>query len=258
MNKKQRITIIFLATIALTIAENGVHAQIPTTNYKITYQSLVDMPKITVYAELYCDGFLLTGADWSGVQLSYLLNYLHADSEANSVQFVASDGYTVTIPIQLAKAPQTLIAYEINGQPLPEELRLILPDYNGAAWISHIVYLSVSDAVVPNPALISVGGGMLRNTVSDLNTNPAPTPTPASVSSPSSHTSATPSNTGASPPATSPSPTPLNSVAAYPEPTYQSVGQQPTIFAPSLMVSVIAVLLVCFAVGILLSRRRKN
>ncbi|MEM2103150.1 MAG: hypothetical protein QXM22_06525 [Candidatus Bathyarchaeia archaeon] len=115
MNNKQRITIIFLATIALTIAENGVHAQTPTTNYKITYQSLVDMPKTTVYAELYCDGFLLTGADWSGVQLSYLLNYFHADSEANSVQFVASDGYTITIPIHINRLIRITIQSQLTA-----------------------------------------------------------------------------------------------------------------------------------------------
>jgi hypothetical protein len=254
MNRKLSIIFTLFTIIAISLTQSSVNAQ-PPTNFNLTYQLLAEMPKTTVYAELYCDGFLLTGADWSGVQLSYLLSYLNADREANSVQFVASDGYTVTIPIQLAKSPQTIIAYEINGQPLPEELRLILPDYNGAAWISHIVYLSVSDAVVANPALISVGGGMIRNTVSDSNTNSVPTPT--SIPPTPSPAPISPPNTTTDPPDTSPSPTPLNSATAYPESPHQSVGQT-TIFDPSLMTAVIAVLIGCLVAGILLSRRRNK
>ncbi len=258
MNRKLSITLIFLSIIGIALAQSTVQAQPTTINFSLTQQSLAEMPKTTVYAELYCDGFLLTGADWSGVQLSYLLSYLNATSEANSIQFTASDGYSVAIPIQLAQSSQTIIAYQINGQPLPEELRLILPDYNGASWISHIVSLSVSDAIVASPAFISVGGGMIRNTIGNSNTqtDPAPTPVPPT---PSSTPVTSPKPVTSIPaPTSSPSPLPLNSTAIDPTPTYQPVGQQSMSLDPLSITAVIVVVIICLSAGTMAYRRRNK
>ena len=100
------------------------------------------MPKTTLYAEIYCYGSLVDSGDWSGVQLSYLLNQISDGSNVNSIQFVAADSYTVTIPTLIAMAPETIIAYQKNGDPLSEGLRLVLPGYNGASWIAQIVIYS--------------------------------------------------------------------------------------------------------------------
>jgi hypothetical protein len=211
------------------------------------------MPKTTVYAELYCDGFLLTGADWSGVQLSYLLSQLNVGADVNSVQFTASDGYKVVIPIEVALLPQTIIAYQINGQPMPEELRLILPDYNGAAWISQIVSLSTSSDIVAVPAPISVGG-MSTSRINQLfgnTTAPAnPAPTPSSTHKPT----ATPAI-----PTASPSPSPLpSSTEVETTPKQQSVGQQSISFDQWPTAALIAAVLVGVATATLVYNRGKK
>ena len=236
------ITIIPASAVAeplkLTILSNGIN--------EFTYQQLAEMPKTTVYAELYCDGFLLTGADWSGVQISYLLNQLNASADVNSIQFVASDGYTMAIPIQLAQSPQTIIAYQINGQPLPEGLRLILPDYNGAAWISQIVSISTSYNVVAAPPAISVGG-ISQSVLNDYGKMTTPTPTVSP---------ATPSATPEQKPTTAiPTPSltvlPANNTEVESTPSQQTVGQQFTGLEQMSIAVVVCIIIVGLIAAIL-------
>jgi DMSO/TMAO reductase YedYZ molybdopterin-dependent catalytic subunit len=70
------------------------------------------MPKTIQNAELYCYGDLLASGEWGGVQLNYLLYQTGVSWEVNSIQFTAIDFYVFSIPIQVAQAPQTLIAYQ--------------------------------------------------------------------------------------------------------------------------------------------------
>ena len=74
--------------------------------YNFTYQQLSELPKTTIYAELYCYGNIVTLGDWSGVQLSYFLQQISDSSIVNSIQFVAADSYMVAIPISIAMAPE--------------------------------------------------------------------------------------------------------------------------------------------------------
>ncbi len=227
MNKKFSLTFIIVTLLAITIIPTSAVAEpvkltiLSNGIYDFTYQQLAEMPKTTVYAELYCDGFLLTAADWSGVQISYLLNQLNASADVNSIQFIASDGYTTAIPIQLAQSPQTIIAYQINGQPLPEGLRLILPDYNGAAWISQIVSISTSYNVVAAPPSISVGG-IPQSVLNDYGKMTIPTPT-VSPSKPSAIPEQKPTTAILTP---SPTVLPANNTEVEPTLSQQTVGQQ--------------------------------
>jgi DMSO/TMAO reductase YedYZ molybdopterin-dependent catalytic subunit/thiosulfate reductase cytochrome b subunit len=72
-------------------------------------------------------------AEWSGVPLTALLDRCHPTPEARYVVLYAFDDKTITenegrfghfyetIPIQLAQRPQTILALEMNGAPLPIE-----------------------------------------------------------------------------------------------------------------------------------------
>lgn len=127
------------------------------TSYMFTSAQLFAMPKTIVNADLYCDGALAFYGNWSGVLLSYLLTQTQASPEIGSIHFVASDGYRVAIPIDLAIQPQIIIAYEKDGQPLAEGLRLIIPDANGASWIAKITFITMSTSGADYPHAISVG-----------------------------------------------------------------------------------------------------
>ena len=117
-----------------------------TTNY--SYDQLSAMPVTNVSAALLCYGSIVTYGIWSGVSLSYLLQQAGVDPTVASIDFQAQDGYAVSIPLQVATQPNVIIAYEKNGLPLTEELRLVLPDENGAMWVALIT--SINFPIPPN------------------------------------------------------------------------------------------------------------
>jgi DMSO/TMAO reductase YedYZ molybdopterin-dependent catalytic subunit len=155
----------------------------------LTVNELMAMPRSTVHADLYCYGQLVTSGDWAGVSLRYLLENVGFDEKAKSVEFYADDGYTIDLSITEAMREDVIIAYEIDGQLLPETLRLVLPEENGAWWIAMINHITVSaNAPLPDQSATSIF------------TNPQPVP----QQSPTPQVTPTPQPQ----PTLSPSPTP--------------------------------------------------
>jgi len=143
MNKKLLQTCLFLILFGLMLITPiaGVSAQSTewnlqvtngTTTINYTYDQVLAMPETTVYADLYCiDGVLVEGGDWEGVSLSYLLQQVGVGPTVNTVDFLASDGYSISLSLQGAMQPNVIIAYKLNGLNLPEVLRLVLPGRSG-------------------------------------------------------------------------------------------------------------------------------
>ena len=154
------LILLLLAPIGTATVDNEVYlvvTDLSHATYTFTSAQLLAMPKTEITSDLYCDGALVTYGSWGGVSLSYLLNQTHLTPEVWSIQFAASDGYQVLIPIDLAIEPQIIIAYELNGQPLAEGLRLVIPDANGASWIAKIISITMSTSGADYPAPVSVG-----------------------------------------------------------------------------------------------------
>jgi DMSO/TMAO reductase YedYZ molybdopterin-dependent catalytic subunit len=110
----------------------------------LSFNTLLSMPKTTVNADLYCYGLMVTGGDWTGIKLSDFLDQTQISPNVGSIQFLAQDGYTVTIPIDMAMRSDVIIAYEKDNTPLPETLRLVIPGANGNIWISMITSMNMS------------------------------------------------------------------------------------------------------------------
>ena len=121
---------------------------ITNTNVTYSYDQLLAMPETNVSASETCYGSLVADGDWSGVSLSYLLLQAGLDSTVASVNFVAQDGYAVSLPLQYALQPDVIIAYQLNGVPLAETLRLVIPEENGNIWIAKITSISMSTATL--------------------------------------------------------------------------------------------------------------
>lgn len=109
----------------------------------LTLSELEAMPKSTVYAELYCYGRLLYWGYWTGVKLGLLLEEAGLDENAELVEFHAQDGYEIELSISEATQDNVIIAYERDGEPLPETLRLVAPGANGNFWISMITQITI-------------------------------------------------------------------------------------------------------------------
>ncbi len=159
----------------------------------LTLTELIEMPKTNVYAELYCYGKLVTSGLWTGVTLESVLQKAEFQQQVKSVEFYAEDGYKVTLSITdvLQKG---LIAYELDGQSLPETLRLVFPGANGDHWIAMIthIYASMKEASPLPPAS--------ANILPELPSSPEQSPTPQQ--------STTPPPTSTPSPSISPSPDP--------------------------------------------------
>lgn len=117
---------------------------------QFTYEELKAMPAVSEYATLECisdkvPGDLISTALWKGVRLKSILEKAQVKPEAIYIVFRCYDGYDVGIPLQRGLFEGTILAYEMNGVPLPTEhgfpLRVIVPGLYGmmnAKWITDI------------------------------------------------------------------------------------------------------------------------
>lgn len=114
------------------------------------YQTIQSLQSTEEYATLECvsnkvGGDLMGTALWKGVRLKTLLDAAGVNPQADYVVFRCHDGYDVGIPIESAVADGTILAYEMNGEPLPTDhgypLRAIVPGLYGmmsAKWVTDI------------------------------------------------------------------------------------------------------------------------
>ena len=98
-------------------------------------------------------------AKWKGARLKDILDKAGLKKEAVEIVLNGADGPAVdktpdfvkSIPVSVAMADTTLVAYEMNGQPLPHwngfPARIVIPGWTGTYWIKHVT--SVMAATKP-------------------------------------------------------------------------------------------------------------
>src|SRR5436309_7829952 len=118
------------------------------------FQDLMGFKPTTQETTLMCisnglDAGLISNAAWKGLPLRDLLDQAGALSSAARVRLHGVDNYTDTISLEKAMAPTTLLAYEMNGAPLPDRhgypLRVIVPGYFGEKHVKWLTRIEVSD-----------------------------------------------------------------------------------------------------------------
>jgi DMSO/TMAO reductase YedYZ molybdopterin-dependent catalytic subunit len=86
---------------------------------------------------------------WEGFLVKDLLNELKIRPEANTVIFRAYDGYSTSFPIDYLTNNNIIIAYKMNGVPLPPErgfpFQLIAESKWGYKWIKWITEIELSN-----------------------------------------------------------------------------------------------------------------
>jgi hypothetical protein len=112
----------------------------------LTFDDLVAMPTSTVYAELYCVGnptALLAKGNWTGVRLGLLLEEAGVSPLAVKVAFYADDGFSTDLTVTTAMRDDIILAYERDGEPLAENLRLVVPGKWGYKWIRGLTHIEL-------------------------------------------------------------------------------------------------------------------
>lgn len=114
------------------------------------FEEIASMPSIKQETTLECisnavGGGLISNAVWKGVRLRTLIEEAGPQSGTVDVLLHAADGYTFSITFEKAMEETTLLAYEMNGEPLPQRhgypARVLVPGYYGegsAKWVTRL------------------------------------------------------------------------------------------------------------------------
>ena len=90
-------------------------------------------------------------AEWTGVQLSHVLNLAGVSPRAKYVVFFAYDDLWESIDMDDAWHPQTLLAYSMNGETLPAPhgapIRLRVPRQLGYKSLKYLSQITVVDSL---------------------------------------------------------------------------------------------------------------
>jgi DMSO/TMAO reductase YedYZ molybdopterin-dependent catalytic subunit len=121
---------------------------------QLTLADLKALPRAEIVSTLTCISNLIGGdligtARWTGVALRDVIGTPTEAEGIRNVVFTGWDDYSDSIPIDKALDPSTLLAYEMDGEPLRAEhgypLRLIVPGRYGiknVKWIKRIEIIS--------------------------------------------------------------------------------------------------------------------
>ncbi len=113
-------------------------------------QGLLRLPQVEAMRTLECisnpvGGTLIGNTVWRGVRLADVLTRAGIRPGARELRMTAADGYQTSIPLDLAMSSDSLLAFEMDGAPLPVKhgypMRVLLPGRYGQKqpkWITRL------------------------------------------------------------------------------------------------------------------------
>lgn len=143
------------------VAIKGVQ-NIDKATYRLNITGMVESPQLVTYDEV-VDGFssklevatlpCVEGWSvtvlWEGVPIVDLLNHYGMSSEANTIIFIAADGYSSSLPLEYIKDNNLMIAYKMNNITLTPKLGwpffLVATNQYGYKWVEWITEINVSN-----------------------------------------------------------------------------------------------------------------
>jgi DMSO/TMAO reductase YedYZ molybdopterin-dependent catalytic subunit len=126
-----------------------------TTPKTYRLEEIKAMPSTSQETTLECisnrvGGGLISNAHWKGVSLQQVIQAAGPKADIVQVVFHGADAYTDDISVELAMRPTTILAYEMNGEPLPMRhgfpLRMIVPGMVGEKSIKWLTQIELRDS----------------------------------------------------------------------------------------------------------------
>uniref|UniRef100_A0A7E4VDB3 Sulfite oxidase n=1 Tax=Panagrellus redivivus TaxID=6233 RepID=A0A7E4VDB3_PANRE len=154
-----------------------------------------DMNRFKKVQGLMWEGTAIGNAKWTGIRLRDVLLKAGVDPSDTRIKHVHFEGadhdasgacYGGSVPFEKAMSPETVIAYQMNGQPIPRDhgypLRLIAPGILGARQVKWLVTVRPSDVESPAhwqqkdykvfPSSVQIGDPLDFSTVHSINEYP--------------------------------------------------------------------------------------
>jgi DMSO/TMAO reductase YedYZ molybdopterin-dependent catalytic subunit len=114
---------------------------------QLSYDQLLALPKTEQVSTFHCvTGWIVGGVHWGGVRFHDLLASAAPQSSAHAAHFISAEiPYDDYLALDDLALPDVMLAYEMNGQPLPQEhgapVRVVIPDmygYKNVKWVKQI------------------------------------------------------------------------------------------------------------------------
>ena len=122
---------------------------------KLSYSAFTKAaPAVERYQTFECisnkvGGDLISSARWKGVRARDILALAGVKSGATTIIWRSADGYSESIPIGVVLDPVTLLAYEMNGEPLPQKhgapVRVLMLNRYGMKQPKWLTSIEVAD-----------------------------------------------------------------------------------------------------------------
>jgi len=125
---------------------------------RLSYAELLTAtPSVKRYQTLECisndaGGDLIGNAQWTGVRVLDILALAEVRPESSAIIWRGVDGYFESIPLDVAMDPDSLLAYEMNGEPIPQQhgapVRVLLTNRYGLKQPKWLTSIEVANADV--------------------------------------------------------------------------------------------------------------
>ncbi len=118
--------------------------------FELSFDELVLVGPTELALDVHCvTGWSVLGARFKGVRVDALAARAKPKASARHVVFEAAHGYTANVPLREALSPSSLVAYELDGQPLGQPhgapVRAVVPDlyfWKSPKWLTGIRFIS--------------------------------------------------------------------------------------------------------------------
>jgi len=113
----------------------------------LDYASLRQLPRVEQVSNFHCvTGWSVENVRWAGVRIHDVLAATRPLASAHALEFVSMEQpYVDYLTVQQASLQDVMLAYEMDGKPLPREhgapMRLVIPEmygYKNVKWLQGI------------------------------------------------------------------------------------------------------------------------
>jgi DMSO/TMAO reductase YedYZ molybdopterin-dependent catalytic subunit len=115
----------------------------------LTFSDLQKLPQTKFTRSFQCvTSWTIKDVVWDGVAFSELTKLTGVKPEAKWVMFHCADGYTAPVPLEDAMSDDSLIAFQMNGRPIPQQQGFPARPFIGhlygwksAKWLNEIEFM---------------------------------------------------------------------------------------------------------------------
>ena len=115
----------------------------------LSFDDLQKLPQVQLKRDFHCvTSWSIRDVVWEGVPFRALVKLTGVKADAQWVMFHCADGYTAPVPLEDAMVEDSLIAFKMNGKPIPIQqgfpARPFIPHLYGwksAKWLTGVEFL---------------------------------------------------------------------------------------------------------------------